>query len=783
MASAAAKTGEPWYLKYGFSVRFPSHPALAMGGDEFDEFLKTDISRRNEEPEVVKMEECEDPKTKAVEESTDEVTDTVANVCTEPESETDNVVPNENRDKTYKSTGNPLVDLFTELEEVVSGPRFGDLLDAAWAHDPLATLKIIFNSRSIHLGKASKVGFYKCAGWLGKHHPLSLITNLQWLSRPVIERTPGEKGGGKRTYDDMILVDVADALDQASDPAAAHDVRNGVAHGYWKDLLNLLALAANNKLDVLASPKDVLNITREKEAGSRNAKVARNLRHDLRAKRQATAIGKFETDAVYRGLHLAVARLFAAQLRKDFIALQGSDAAAKRNISLCAKWAPSHERFHDRHTYIVSTIAELWYPMQDLQDLLEEDASLSGDPNNKRELYLRHVREQYRKSISALRKHLDVVERHLSAKTYSKIKYDRVPSIAMNTYVATFIERDPKGFGKYVDNVAEGKASIRGAILLPSTIMQQMARVRTGNKPNPHSEITKKVLDGQWKSLVQRIKDSGTLESSIAICDVSGSMYGPKLSDGTVPIDSSIGLSLLIAEVSKPPFEGTFITFSSKPEICEVDLSWTLYEKYTAMDRAKWGLTTNLVSVFEDLILPRAKGHVVKEEDMVKRVFIFSDMHFDESQDESGSWSSSHERISAKYREAGYQMPDVVYWNLVGGSPDRGSADDGSNVGTPEAAAEGASHDGTTGDAVAPKPVTADAPGTALVSGYSQGMLKVFLDGGSFEEIVDEEIVTKAKDEDGEVVNVSKEKKPVDPLSLVMKAISHNAYSMLEVVD
>ena len=44
---------------------------------------------------------------------------------------------------------------------------------------------------------------------------------------------------------------------------------------------------------------------------------------------------------------------------------------------------------------------------------------------------------------------------------------------------------------------------------------------------------------------------------------------------------------------------------------------------------------------------------------------------------------------------------------------------------------------------VALKPVTADTPGTATVSGSSNGMLKVFLEDGSFEnseeEVVDEE--------------------------------------------
>lgn len=65
----------------------------------------------------------------------------------------------DNGDLAYRSTGDPLVDLFSELEDLVPGGPLSELLNKAWAHDPLATLKIIFNARSIHLGKASRSVF------------------------------------------------------------------------------------------------------------------------------------------------------------------------------------------------------------------------------------------------------------------------------------------------------------------------------------------------------------------------------------------------------------------------------------------------------------------------------------------------------------------------------------------------------------------------------------------------------------------------------------------------
>jgi hypothetical protein len=92
-------------------------------------------------------------------------------------------------------------------------------------------------------------------------------------------------------------------------------------------------------------------------------------------------------------------------------------------------------------------------------------------------------------------------------------------------------------------------------------------------------------------------------------------------------------------------------------------------------------------------------------------------------------------------------MPKLIFWNLAGQTR---------------------------------KPVTMDDQNVALVSGYSQGMLKVFLETGALdgeEEIVEETVMG----EDG-MVEVKKKEK-IDPLSVVKKAVGHKAYSMLEVVD
>lgn len=837
---AATRNDEvAWYLKSSCPVYLPRHDALTASRSEFDAYIRREIAQRHAGT-INTQGQVEHAATHSSDSFTEVALSTTAEIqqglkdmdVDEPEtdkSETTKVqgtaehpfmeglhkatdedleMPDmtnrmltENNDLAYQSTTDDLVDLMAELEDVITGPRLKDLLTSAWRADPLMTLKLIFNARSIHLGKSSRKAFYMCAGWLAQNHPLTLVANLRWLSRPVIEKKQKREEGD----DEVVLVEE----EKDDDDITKYDVKHGVSHGYWKDLLNILTIAANGKLNVLSDPADVLNsenpgIFKGKSlATSRRGKkkrvgrpssgpkrtVARDMyprvqtvsvdeveekvqpdkrhwkeiRRETREKRQNRAIKALDQNTVYRALHLTTARLFAEQLEADLKALRGDDPKAKRGISLCAKWAPSHDHFHDKHTLVVSSIAEVLYPRESLDDLLT-----SGDS---RETYLRHAREKYRVDTSALRKHLDVVERKVTAQAFEQIKYNRVPSVAMSKYSKLFIEKDFDNFEKYLDKVAEGKSSISGATLFPSTLVKLAGDVWTEEltkeqlqdfSPNQiverkMNEMQSRVADGQWKTLVQRVRDSGTLDSCIAVADVSGSMYGPRFPDGTCPMDSSIGLSLLVASVVNKPFGGTFITFDTKPQVCKVDLDAPFSKQVDTLRRAPWGGSTNFVAVFLDLILPMAVKNKLKQEDMVKRVFVFSDMQFNQASNyrDRKNWRSSYDTIKKEYAKKGYEMPELVFWNLAGG---RGG--------------------------MASKPVITDDKGTCLVSGYSQGMLKVFLDSGGFEDPEEETedaetVVINAKGEE----EVRKEKKKIDPLSTVKKAVGHNAYEMLEVLD
>lgn len=124
-----------------------------------------------------------------------------------------------------------------------------------------------------------------------------------------------------------------------------------------------------------------------------------------------------------------------------------------------------------------------------------------------------------------------------------------------------------------------------------------------------------------------------------------------------------------------------------------------------------WGGSTDLDAAFR-LILDRACAAKLPAEDMLDTIFIFSDMQFDEAvrhypDDNSGGvWLGHHTKTNFQqakddFAVHGYQLPKVVFWNLRG--PDMGET--------------------------ASTPVTSTEEGTALVSGFSGQLLKLFMGG------------------------------------------------------
>lgn len=279
----------------------------------------------------------------------------------------------------------------------------------------------------------------------------------------------------------------------------------------------------------------------------------------------------------------------------------------------------------------------------------------------------------YRKLLVDLTK---VVESDMCANRWNQIEYSHVPSVAMSRYMKAFWKHSPERMNEYKESLVKGETKINSSALYPYQIIK-------GLREYTNVEIA----DAQWNSLPNYIPENSSI---LPMVDVSGSMCVPVHNQKNVSvIDIALSLGLYCADKNTGDFKDLFLTFSTMPKM--LHLKGTLSNKMIQMQRSDWAMSTNLHAAFDE-ILRVAKSNSVPAKDMPKYLLILSDMQFDACVKND---DSAIKMIQRKYREAGYNIPAVIFWNL---------AARGSNV-----------------------PVTFDAKGTALVSGFSPAIMKSIL--------------------------------------------------------
>ena len=291
----------------------------------------------------------------------------------------------------------------------------------------------------------------------------------------------------------------------------------------------------------------------------------------------------------------------------------------------------------------------------------------------------------YRKTMSMLRKRIDVVERKMSANEWDDIEYDKVPSMANIRYKEAFMKHDKDRRVKYLEDLSKGKTKINSSTAFPYDIVRNY-RERITYYRNGMDET----LEEMWKALPV----PEDLDNFIVVRDGSASM----LWDATpVPMDIGDALTIFCSEHTKnTAFKDKFITFSSMPKYVSLRSERTLADKIKRLNMYDDCSNTDIEAVF-DLVLDTAKKNVLSN-DKIPNILIISDMEFDRAVEQGTSIYSNpilFDHISRKWNEAGYDLPKLVFWNV-------------------------ASRTNTI-------PMTFNENGLILVSGFSQSLLKMVM--------------------------------------------------------
>ena len=341
-------------------------------------------------------------------------------------------------------------------------------------------------------------------------------------------------------------------------------------------------------------------------------------------------------------------QMFGNKLKEDYENMKRGEPC-----SLAAKWAPTEGDSLDRDTGVFNTLAE----------------SMKISP--------RVLRKKY---ITPLRSYLKIVERFMCDREWGDIHYNKVPSCAMKRLKKSFEKHDTERFKEWRDALHKKDptvAKVNTRQLQPHELVREM---RTSGQVDG-------VCGAQWNIMEEECMKNGSLDNDIAVVDTSASMYYPNF----LPYDVACAMGLLISKCSVGKFKNHVITFNTTPEFVVLKDA-PIYDRWCQLSNISWGGSTNLQATFS-LILLRCKECNLSYEDMPKRLWIISDMQFNKV--EGYDSLTNFEAIDKMYTDSGYTRPQIIFWNVNGGSSDF--------------------------------PVSVMDNGTALISGFSPSVMKSVL--------------------------------------------------------
>lgn len=307
-------------------------------------------------------------------------------------------------------------------------------------------------------------------------------------------------------------------------------------------------------------------------------------------------------------------KVIADQLNTDMAAVAESRRGKVQSISLLAKWLPTETASSaTTHALARKCIANL------------------------------HITPRsYRKILSALRKHLKVVERSMSAQEWNKILYEQVPSYAMKNYRNAFGRHDPEGFAAYKASLVKGEKKVNASTLYPYDLVRHYLN---------HYRSTDDIIEAQWKALPNYVHGENNI---LVMADVSGSMYGR-------PMETSVGLATYFAQHNKGDYHNLYMTFTNRPHFIQLREGATLRECVTTVEKTDMGYNTNLEAAF-NYILQHAIDNNVSNDELPKALVVISDMEIDCYMRQTRL--DFVDAMRNKFKRHGYSLPKLCLWNV-----------------------------------------------------------------------------------------------------------------------
>ena len=281
--------------------------------------------------------------------------------------------------------------------------------------------------------------------------------------------------------------------------------------------------------------------------------------------------------------------------------------------------------------------------------------------------------KQYRKNLSTLRSRINIVEKLMSENRWDEIEFDKIPSKAGLIYKNAFARRDmiKAKFEKFAKDTT---TKVNASTLYPYEVVEKAISLMGSNGYwwGRNSQVSmdntdRLMINKYWDNLTDYFKKSNL--NALVMADTSGSMMG-------TPINVATSLALYTAEKAGGPFANHYISFSSRPQLIECE-GVDFCDKVDRIVRTNLCENTNIEAAFDMLLNTAIKNHLTQD-DMPDTIIVVSDMEFDQgtrigyrsygygytSDSYKASADTLMESIAKRWKQMGYEMPHLIYWNV-----------------------------------------------------------------------------------------------------------------------
>lgn len=292
--------------------------------------------------------------------------------------------------------------------------------------------------------------------------------------------------------------------------------------------------------------------------------------------------------------------------------------------------------------------------------------------------YLNFSHKQYRKTLTILRKRINVLERLMSENRWSEIEFDKIPSKAGIKYKNAFarhdVERARASKQTYENFAKDTTTKVNASTLYPYEIVNKVTNGMNSWYGSRHlTDTDRNMINKYWRD--QKDWLNGKPCKMMCVCDTSASMRG-------TPLDVAISLSMYCAERLNGPFKNHYISFSRQAKLIEI-VGTDFVDKVERIYKSNLCESTDLQCVF-DLLLDVSKRS--NTNDIPDTVVVISDMEINAATHSGTSWYGGNsyrndpwnrsfewtnenaqtmmEQMRLKWSRAGIKMPRLIYWNV-----------------------------------------------------------------------------------------------------------------------